>query len=188
MESGMSKDLTYCILTDALTLGRRSWLTIKNCSESNIVRTLLKRPEKTNIFFCKIVTGDETGYFQYDSKTEKWSPKNESATRKSRIAKSKMKTMLTCFYDTKGIVHPPSTKVHTSFYLAILRRLLHRFRRIWLEYSEYRFLIKNCILLVNHSMRYADSLTIQNANINIRRAMLPNDLESSFQMLLSRGN
>ena len=51
-----------------------------------------------------------------------------------------MKSMLICFYDSKGIVHkefvPTGQTVNAIFYLGVLKRLLYRIRRIRPEYRE----------------------------------------------------
>ena len=48
--------------------------------------------------------------------------------------------MLICFYDSKGIVQkefvPTGQTVNAIFYLGVLKRLLHRIRRIQPEYCE----------------------------------------------------
>ena len=90
------------------------------------------------------------------------------------MEKSKIKSMLICFYDSKGIVHkefvPTGQTVNAIFYLGVLKSLLHRIRRIQPEYREggswsllhgnapsHRstlvtdFLTRNRILTINHS-------------------------------------
>lgn len=85
-----------------------------------------------------------------------------------------MKTMLICFYDSKGIIHkefvPPDQTVNAVFYLGVLKRLVRRICRIRPEYREegswrllhdnapsHRstlvtdFLTKKRILTINHS-------------------------------------
>ena len=52
--------------------------------------------------------------------------------------KSKVKTMLVCFYDSKGIIHhefvPEGQTVNGSFYLSVLERLWKRICRVRPEY------------------------------------------------------
>ena len=52
--------------------------------------------------------------------------------------KSNVKTMLVCFYDSKGIIHhefvPEGQTVTGSFYLCVLERLWKRIRRVRPEY------------------------------------------------------
>jgi len=185
IELGMSKDSIHRILTEKLGYRKvcshfvphkltddQKLLRIQHCKD------IVKESKKDKNFLYNIVTGDETWCFQYDPETKRqsaeWRPQNEPATKKPRFEKSKVKTMLICFYDSKGIVHhefvPPGQKVNAPYYLGVLRRLLHRIRRIRPEYREegswrllhdnapsHRstlitdFLSKNRILLINHS-------------------------------------
>ena len=66
--------------------------------------------------------------------------RNEPKPKKSRLEKSKVKTMLICFYDSKGIVHkefvPLGQNVNAIFYLGVLKRLVRRIRRVRSEYRE----------------------------------------------------
>ena len=66
--------------------------------------------------------------------------RNEPKPKKSSLEKSKVKTMLICFYDSKGIVHkeldPPGQNVNAVFYLGVLKRLVRRIRRVRPEYRE----------------------------------------------------
>ena len=59
--------------------------------------------------------------------------------QKIRLQKSKVKTMLVCFYDSKGIIHhesvPEGQTLNGSFYLSVLERLWKRIRRVRSEYS-----------------------------------------------------
>lgn len=138
----------------------------------------LGKAKKDPNFLFNIVTGDETWCFQYDPETKRqsaeWKLPDEPNPKKSRQEKSKVKTMLICFYDSKGIVHreflPPGQTVTGVFYLGVMKRLLARIRRVRPEYREpgsWRFLhdnapshrsnlvtdflTRNHILTVNHS-------------------------------------
>ena len=60
--------------------------------------------------------------------------------QKSSSAKvEKVKTMLVCFYDSKGIIHhefvPEGQTVAGSFYLSVLERLWKRIRHVRPKYS-----------------------------------------------------
>ena len=56
-----------------------------------------------------------------------------------RLQKSKVKIMLVCFYDSKGITHhefvPEGQTVTESFYLSVLELLWKRIRLVRPEYS-----------------------------------------------------
>ena len=62
-----------------------------------------------------------------------------SKGKKVRLQKSKVKKMLVCFYDSKGIIHHEfvlkGQTVTGSFYLSVLERLWKRIRRVRPEYS-----------------------------------------------------
>lgn len=137
---------------------------------------LVEEDKKDRNFRKSIVTGDETWCFQYDPETKRqsaeWTHPEEPNPTKSRMKKSKIKSMLICFYDSKGIVHkewlPTGQTVNDVFYL--MKRLLSRIRRVRPEYHKegswrllhdnapsHRstlvtdFLTKNGILTINHS-------------------------------------
>ena len=63
-----------------------------------------------------------------------------SEPKKSRMGKSKIKTLLITFYDSKGIIHkesvPPGKTVNAVYYLGVMKRLLTRIRRVRPEYRE----------------------------------------------------
>ena len=90
-----------------------------------------------------IVAEDETWCFHYDPTTKcqsaEWKSPASSKGKKVRLQISKVKTMLVCFYDSKGIIHhefvPQGQTVTGSFYLSVLERLWKRIRRVRPEYS-----------------------------------------------------
>lgn len=141
-------------------------------------RDIIKEAKKDKNILYSIVTGDETWCFQYNPETKRqssaWKHPSEPKPKKTRQEKSKIKSMLTCFYDSKGIVHkefvPTGQTVNAVFYLGVMKRLLARIHRVRPEYREngswrllhdnapaHRstlvtdFLTKNHILTVNHS-------------------------------------
>ena len=60
--------------------------------------------------------------------------------QKSRLKKSKVKTMLICFYDSEGKVHKEFVRtgetVNGVFYVGVMKRLLLRIRRVRSQYRE----------------------------------------------------
>ena len=60
-------------------------------------------------FLNSIVAEDETWCFRYDPTTKRqsaeWKSPASPRGKKVRLQKSKVKTMLVCFYDSKGIIH-----------------------------------------------------------------------------------
>uniref|UniRef100_A0A034VCE1 Mariner Mos1 transposase n=1 Tax=Bactrocera dorsalis TaxID=27457 RepID=A0A034VCE1_BACDO len=160
MELNISKTSIYCILTEHLGLREvcSRFVPHKLSDDQKLLRIqhskdIIKEVKKDKNFLYNIVTGGETWCFQYYP-----------------MEKSNVKTMLICFYDSKGIVHkefvPPGQNVNAVFYLKLLKRLVRRIRRVRPEYSEDEswrllwshrstlvtdYLTKNHILTINHS-------------------------------------
>lgn len=185
MELNISKTSIYRILTEHLGLRKvcSRFVPHKLTDDQKLRRIqhskdIIKESKKDRNFLYNIVTGDETWCFQYDPETKRqsaeWKHPDEPNPKKSRLEKSKVKTMLICFYDSKGIIHkefvPPGQTVNAVFYLGVLKRLVRRIRRIRPEYREegsWRLLhdsapshrsilvtdllTKNRILTINHS-------------------------------------
>ena len=95
------------------------------------------------------------------------------------MEKSKIKTLLITFYDSKGIIHkefvPPGKTVDAVYFLGVMKRLLAGIRRVRPEYRESgswrllddnapshrstlvtNFFIENHILTLNHSLYSPD--------------------------------
>lgn len=185
MELNISKTSIYRILTEHLGLRKVSsrFVPHKLTDDQKLLRIqhsmdIIKESKMDRNFLYNIVTGDETWCFQYDPETKRqsaeWKHPDEPNSKKSRLEKSKVKTMLICFYDSKGIIHkefvPPDQTVNAVFYLGVLKRLVRRICRIRPEYREegswrllhdnapsHRstlvtdYLTKNRILTINHS-------------------------------------
>lgn len=100
--------------------------------------------EKDPVFMSSIVTGDETWCFQYEPLTKRqsaiWKSPDEPKEKKVRMQKSRIKTMLTVFFDSKGIIHkefiPEGQTVNAQCYLGVLKRLWGRIYRVRPEYKE----------------------------------------------------
>jgi len=84
-----------------------------------------------------VITGDESIVYAYDPETKlqssQWKSPGSPRPKKARMQKSKLKTMLICFFDQEGIVHrefvPPGMTVSADFYCDVLRRLRENVRR-----------------------------------------------------------
>ena len=84
-----------------------------------------------------IITGDESIVYAYNPKTKlqssQWKSPGSPRPKKARMQKSKLNTMLICFFDQEGIVHrefvPPGMTVNVDFYCDVLRRLRENVRR-----------------------------------------------------------
>jgi len=99
---------------------------------------LLDRLEKEPEFFSRVITGDESWILEYDPDTKRqsreWHTANSPRAKKARMSKSKIKSMLICFFDSQGIVHkefvPPGQTVNQTFYREVLERLRKRVARV----------------------------------------------------------
>ncbi|GFT21810.1 HTH_48 domain-containing protein [Nephila pilipes] len=96
-------------------------------------------------FLKTIVTGDESWCLEYDPETKRqsseWTSPGKGRPMKVRASKSKTKTMLLVFFDSRGIIHHEflrqGSTVTGAFYKDVLHRLLKRMRRNWF-YNNYR--------------------------------------------------
>ena len=83
---------------------------------------LLDRPEREPEFFSRVIIGDESWILEYDPETKRqsreWQTANSPRPKKARMSKSKIKSMLICFFDSHGIVHkefvPPGQTIELS--------------------------------------------------------------------------
>ena len=106
-------------------------------------KDIIKTCHRNKKNFNSIVAEDGTWCFRYDPTTKRqsaqWKSPSSPKGKKIRLQKSKVKTMLVCFYDSKGIIHkefvPEGQTVTANVYLSILKRLLKRIFRVRSEYS-----------------------------------------------------
>lgn len=84
-----------------------------------------------------MITGDETWIYAYDPETtdqsSEYRAKGEPRPKKSRQSRSKIKVMLTVFFDYRGVVHyeflPPGQTVNKEYYLSVMRSLRNSIRQ-----------------------------------------------------------
>ncbi|CAK9816200.1 Mariner Mos1 transposase [Anthophora plagiata] len=138
---GISNGSANTILKDVLGLKRvKSRLVPKALN-------LFEKERRVNI--CKemisdyepvmksIITGDETWIYAYDPETvdqsSEYRAKGEERPKKSRQSRSKIKVMLTVFFDYRGVVHyeflPPGQTVNKEYYLSVMRCLREAIRK-----------------------------------------------------------
>jgi len=85
----------------------------------------------------KIITGDESWVYGYDPKTKRqslqWKRASSPRPKKARQSRSKVKTMLTVFFDYEGVVHhefaPRGQTINKEYYVKVLSRLRDAVRR-----------------------------------------------------------
>ena len=99
---------------------------------------ILGRLEIEPMFLHKVITGDKSWVFDYDPETkrqsEEWHTKSSPRSKKARMRRSSVKTMIIVFFDSRGIVHkefvPPGQTVNHAFYKDVLERLRKRVQRV----------------------------------------------------------
>ena len=109
-----------------------------------IARDLLDRVGSEPNFMERVVTGDESWVFEYDPETKRqsceWHSPGSPRPRKARMSKSRIKSMLIVFFDSKGIVHkeflPSGQTVNAAFYVEVLQRLRNRVLRVRPEIAD----------------------------------------------------
>ena len=80
---------------------------------------------------ARVITGEESWFFQYDPQTKRqsleWRSKGSPRPKKARMSKSKLKCMLVCFFYSMGFVHkecvPAGQTVNQYYYKDFLDRL-----------------------------------------------------------------
>ena len=99
---------------------------------------LLERIQSDRNFLKNVITGDETWIFEYDPETKRqskeWHTSASPRPKKARRSKSKIKSMLICFFDSEGVVHsefvPQGHTVNQFYYREVLERLRKRVVRV----------------------------------------------------------
>jgi len=97
--------------------------------------TALSGSQNSSVAF---ITGDESWILEYDPEKKcqswEWHIVNSPRPKKARMSKSKIKSMLICFFESQGIVHkefvPPGQTVNQTFYLEVLERLRKKVARV----------------------------------------------------------
>jgi len=108
--------------------------TEQRANRRDVCLDLLDCLEREPDFFSRVITGNASWILEYDPETKRqsreWHTANSPCPKKVRMSKSKIKSMLICFFDGQGIVHkefvPPEQSVNQTFYREVLER--HRKR------------------------------------------------------------
>ena len=103
-------------------------MTEQKANRRDVCLDLLDGLEREPKFFSCVITGDESWILEYESETKRqsweWHTENSLPPKKVRMSKSKIKSMLICFFDSHGIVHkefvPPGQTVNQTFYREVL--------------------------------------------------------------------
>ena len=97
----------------------------------DVAKDMLSKVDSEPSFIKRIITGDETSIYEYDThsrhQASEWRSLNEPRPKKPRRFQSKKKVMLTVFMDYRGVVHhefpPEGQTVNREYYLGVMRRL-----------------------------------------------------------------
>ncbi|UYV71504.1 hypothetical protein LAZ67_8003523 [Cordylochernes scorpioides] len=97
----------------------------------DVCKNMVKMTRPDPEWMQKIITGDETWVYQYDTETKRqssqWIERGEPKPKKARFTKSKVNTLLVTFFCINGLVHhefiPFGRTINQEVYLGIMRRL-----------------------------------------------------------------
>jgi len=78
-------------------------------NERDVSLHLLEWIQSDRNFLKNVIAGDEMWIFEYDPETKRqskeWHTSASPRPKKARMSKSKIKSMLICFFDSQGIFH-----------------------------------------------------------------------------------
>ena len=167
-ETGLNKNAVQRILTEHLHMRKICAKLVpinlsveRKANRLEICQDLLGRLEIVPDFLHKAITGDESLVFDYDPETkrqsEEWHTKSSPRPKKARMSRSRVKTMIIFFFDSRGIVHkefvPPGQTVNHLFYKDVLEQLRKRFKQVQ------RDIVDNWVL--QHDNAPAHKLTLR---------------------------
>ncbi|KAJ4445373.1 hypothetical protein ANN_07178 [Periplaneta americana] len=137
-EVGVSKDSAHAILRDDLNMNRVAAKFVPKLLSleqkdlrRDVAQDLLDTANTDPGFLNTVITGDESWVYGYDPETKRqssqWKHPESPRPKKARQVRSKIKVMLTVFFDVRGIVHheyaPEGQTVTKEYYHDVLRRL-----------------------------------------------------------------
>jgi histone-lysine N-methyltransferase SETMAR len=143
-EVGISYGSCQTILKDKLQMQRVAARVVPkmlNFDQKNrhkeVAREMISEAASDWTFMQSIITGDETYVYQYDVETKQqsteWRRKDEPRPKKPRQSQSKVKVLLTVFFDYRGVVHkeflPTGQTVNKEYYLSVMQRLRESIRK-----------------------------------------------------------
>nr|XP_015921282.2 uncharacterized protein LOC107450086 [Parasteatoda tepidariorum] len=97
----------------------------------DVAQDLLNTANTDPVFLNTVITGDESWMYGYDSETNRqssqWKHPDSPRLTKARQVRSKIKLILTVFFDVRGIVHheyaPEGQTMTKEYYQDVLRQL-----------------------------------------------------------------
>lgn len=102
-----------------------------------VAKQMIANADSDPTFMKRIITGDETWVYEFDMPTSQqsseWRVGDEPKPKKPRQSRSKIKVLLTVFFDCEGVVHaeflPDGQTVNKEYYLQVMRRLREAIRK-----------------------------------------------------------
>ena len=143
-ELSVSHESIRTILNDCLGMTRvaarivpKDLNFLQKLNRVRIAEDMLEQASSDPTFMKRIVTGDETWVYEFDTQTSQqaseWRLPTEPKPKRARQTRSKLKVMLTVFFDYRGVVHseflPEGQMVNKDYYLSVMRRLREQIRR-----------------------------------------------------------
>ena len=93
--------------------------TKQKANRRDVCLDLLDRLEREPEFFSRVITGDESWILKYDPETKRqsreWHTANSPRPKKARMSKSKIKSMLICFFDSPQGICATRTNCQSNF-------------------------------------------------------------------------
>jgi hypothetical protein len=94
-------------------------------------RDMLECANKDPEFLKTVITGDEMWLYRYDSETKvqwsQWKHSSSPRPKKAQWVQSKVKVLLTAFFDYRRIAHhsyaPEGQTINEEYYLEVIRHL-----------------------------------------------------------------
>ena len=123
--------------------------TEQKANRRDVCLDLLDRLEREPEFFSHIIRGDESWILEYDPETKRqsqeWHTANSPRPKEARMSKSKIKSMLICFFDSQRIVHkecvPPGQTVNQTF----IGKSLKDSEKGWHCYEQWKQHLHHCV-------------------------------------------
>uniref|UniRef100_A0A8C4Q8U9 Transposase n=1 Tax=Eptatretus burgeri TaxID=7764 RepID=A0A8C4Q8U9_EPTBU len=165
-ELSINKDTVWSIITENLEMCKVcANMILKLLSEDRkqqrltVCQDITERLEDDPDLLGRVMTGDDSWIFKYDSETKwqsrQWKSLESPRPKKARMSKSKVKVMLIAFFDIKGVVHfrflPQGQTVNQYVYKEILRCLMRSVR------DKRRDLCENNACVLHHDSAPAHS-------------------------------
>lgn len=103
---------------------------LQKLNRLKVAEDMIDRVNSDSSFIKRIIAGDEIWIYEFDVHTSQRALKK---TKKSCPSRSKLKAMLTVFFDYHGVVHseflPEGELVSAEYYLSVMQRLREQIRR-----------------------------------------------------------